>query len=229
MARKDQRKPISALLLLLSLLTSPLFAKPVTVDQVRKVAGTFLTAENMRAEKQLKTLATKEIQKESPKEFIIAGLKEIRGDKGRLLAYITELEPEGFIITSADTDISPILGYSFKGEFPYEDSKQNVLLHLVQWDVEGRLKALDTGSKQQFTASATSSSELWNQYASANEGLIEDLSSSTQWPAPYWCPTCGHRQPNAGACAQCGTTTQQEDGWITTIWHQDCTFQKIDY
>ena len=31
-----------------SLLTSPLFGKPVTVDQVKKVTGTFLKVENMR-------------------------------------------------------------------------------------------------------------------------------------------------------------------------------------
>jgi hypothetical protein len=109
MAATNQRKPISAVLLLLSLLTSPLLAKLVTVDQVKKVANTFLKAENGRTEKQLKTFATKEIQKESPKEFTIAGVKEIRS-YGKVVAYVTELQPEGFIITAADTDIRPILG-----------------------------------------------------------------------------------------------------------------------
>jgi hypothetical protein len=87
---------------------SSVFAKPVAVEQVKKAADTLLKAESMRAEKQLKTLAIKEIQKESLKKFTIAGLKEIRGDKGKVLAYVTQLEPERFIIISADTNIPPL-------------------------------------------------------------------------------------------------------------------------
>jgi len=37
MSDVSQRKPISAVLLSFSLLTSPLFAKPVTVDEVRNI------------------------------------------------------------------------------------------------------------------------------------------------------------------------------------------------
>jgi len=197
MARKDQRKPILRILLLLSLITSPLFAKPVTVERVKKASNTFLKAENVRVEKQLQALATNEIQKESPKEFAIAGVKEIRSD-GKVVAYVTELEPEGFIITAADTDIRPILGYSFRGKFPYEDSKQNALLHLVRADVEARLKALSAGVKEQ-RASMASNNELWTRYSDTDETLVQTLSSATQWPDP----------------AQYGS-----DGWIKTQWDQ---------
>jgi len=47
MAATNQRKPISAVLLLLSLLTLPLLPKPVTVDQAKKVADTFLKTANI--------------------------------------------------------------------------------------------------------------------------------------------------------------------------------------
>lgn len=154
-----------------------------------------------------------------PQEFAVTGVREIRGDDGKVLAYVTELEPEGFIITAADTDIQPILGYSFKGKFPFKDSKQNVLLHLVQWDVEARLKALSSDANE-VQVVAQSNNDLWDTYTSADEDIVHPLSSSTQWPYRYWCPACTHRQLGLGACEQCGTAVEEKPGWITTQWDQ---------
>jgi formylglycine-generating enzyme required for sulfatase activity len=95
------------------------------------------------------------------------------------------------------------LGYSFKGKFPFEDSKQNILLHLVQWDIEARLRALSRSPKEYTLATILATNESWDKYASADEGLVGSLSSSTQWPDP----------------AEYGS-----EGWIKTNWHQDAHY-----
>lgn len=167
-------------LLICFILSTQLFAKPVSVEQVRKVVDTFLRAQVIRQEKQLRVLSMKATEQAPPKEFTTAGVKEIWGDNGKLLAYVTELEPEGFIITAADSDIRPILGYSFKGSFPLEDSKDNVLLHLVQWDMKARLKNLSSGTPEIATL-AQSNNELWEQNDCTGESSFETLGSGSPW------------------------------------------------
>lgn len=176
-----KRKSGWFILLLLCSACSTLFAKPVSVEQVRKVADTFIKAENIRQEEKLKTLSKGPAQQAIPRKFTTAGVREIRGEDGKILAYITELVSEGFIITAADTDIRPVLGYSFKGKFPFQDSKHNVLLHLVQWDVKARLKALgsDTPEIQKL---AQSNNETWATFTSGNDAFLQTTASSlSQW------------------------------------------------
>jgi len=92
---------------------SVLLAEPVSVEQVHKAADTFLKVQHTRQGKEIMLLSVKGEQKVPVREFNVAGLREIRGDDGMVLAYINELEPRGFIATSADTDIIPIIAYSF--------------------------------------------------------------------------------------------------------------------
>lgn len=175
---------------------SQLLAKPVSVEQVRKVADTFLKAQNIRRKEKLKTLSKESVQQALPTKFSAAGVREIHGDGGKVIAYVTVLEPEGFIITAADNDIRPILGYSFKGKFPFKDSKQNILLHLVQWDVESRLRTLSSDVNE-IKAVAQSNNNSWYIYTSVDEHFVRILSgdSQTQWPP-------------------------DKDGWLDTNWDQ---------
>lgn len=205
--------------------SSLLFAKPVSVEQARKVADTFLKAHHIRQARTPKTLS-KTTQKAPQERFKPACVKNIRGEDGKILAYVAELKPEGYIITAADSNIRPILGYSFKGQFPFEDSEQNALLHLVQWDVEARLKVLRSSSPKARSVVQTNS-ERWHKYLAADERLVQTLSSVTQWPYPYWCPACTHRQSNPGPCEQCGTPVWEEPGWITAHWYQTDPYNRF--
>jgi hypothetical protein len=159
-----------------------LFAKPVDVNNVRKAAATMVKAETKRAEKLQVRVMQRGEKQTTQKQYVLTDTKEIRGNKGQLLAYVTELEPEGFIITSADDTISPVLGYSFKGKFPFKDSKQNVLLHLVQWDVQARNKVMKSKSNE-ITSLAQTNNDLWNKYSSDESDFLEAL-DITQW-GPY--------------------------------------------
>ncbi len=45
---------------------------------------------------------------------------------GQTMYYAFDLNPEGFVIVSAEDGMKPVIGYSFEGEFPrYTDSKSN--------------------------------------------------------------------------------------------------------
>jgi len=74
-------------------------AGPVDSQQAQKAAETFLKARNDRPSKGFAPLSVR-----SQTRPDLAGFREIRGDDGAILAYITELEPRGFIATSADTE-----------------------------------------------------------------------------------------------------------------------------
>jgi len=112
MACKDQRKPISAVLLLLSLLTSPLFAKPIDKDKALKAAQTFLVVRYPASDLNLIRTATKKgcsalkVQEVLP--LIVSN---------KLVGYVVDLEPAGFILLSGDDEAPPVKIYSDVGSF----------------------------------------------------------------------------------------------------------------
>jgi len=222
MIRNRTNKIIWIILVVLCLIvSSEVFAGPVSVEQVRQAAGTFLQAEEERQQTRLKTFVetastSQAAQLTIPPEYTLGQTKEILGDDGKVLAYVTELEPEGFIITSADSDIRPILGYSFEGKFPFEDSKQNVLLHLVQWDVEARLKALGSDVNE-AKAVAQSNNGLWEDYALSDEGLLQTLASATEW-GPWITTQWSQRSHYNDQCPllNVGGTTRCRVGCVAT-------------
>ncbi|MGA2093007.1 MAG: C10 family peptidase [Sedimentisphaerales bacterium] len=188
---------------------SLLYAKPVTVEQVKQAANTCLKAEEKRqlarTEVLNKGLSVQTVKPTMPAGYTLGETKEILSDDGTILAYVIELEPEGFIITSADTNIDPILGYSFEGKFPFEESKQNVLLHLVKWDVDARSKVMNSKSEEIETL-VQSNNTLWDSYSSSATSLVDTLASTTQWPDP---DLYGY------------------EGWITTEWDQVSPYNKF--
>ena len=170
------------------------FAEPVTLEMAQEVADTCLTAQN-----KIKDLA---LQKEG-KQFLeqrsisTPQISELQEDKtGNMLAYVFGLKPKGFIVVSPDTDITPVLAYSFEGDFPLEDFKDNVLLHMVTWDMENRLKAIPIVSDEL----KEKNNELWDKYLSAEDSFLGGLVRATMYgpylitywdqnsPYNYYCP-----------------------------------------
>jgi hypothetical protein len=163
-------------------------AESVGSQQARTVAETFLKARNDRILKGFKPLSiTSEVEPEP------AGLREIRGDDGTVLAYITELQPRGFIATSADTQITPIVAYSFRTSFPADNDIKNPLYRMLKADMRLRAEAL-AEYEQLNTAE---NRKLWNLYA----GNAQDPANETfvQWPEE---------------------NTTSTGGWLETIWDQ---------
>jgi len=63
-------------------------------------------------------------------------------DADRILAYIIHLSPQGYMVVSSDTDITPVIAYSYRSDLITEDSPQNIPLHMVTWDMQNRLDAI---------------------------------------------------------------------------------------
>jgi hypothetical protein len=186
--------------------TGAVYSKPVDKEKAGKAADTFLKIEQLRQEKQEEKLAKEGKKILMPIQNRKAEITiPVYGEDNQILAWVTELDPEGYIITSADDKIRPVIGYSFKGKFPFEDSKDNVLLHLVQWDIEGRLKALKSDATA-IECIVQSNNDSWDIYTTSNEITVQSFAtdSQTQWPDPIY----GH------------------DGWITTNWHQNFPYNK---
>ena len=174
-------------IVLLLFLYSSVMAGPVGSQQAQKAAETFLKARNVRASKGFAPLSV--TSQAGP-----ADLREVRGDDGTVLAYITELEPRGFIATSADTDITPIIAYSFKTSFPADNDSKNPLCRMLKTDMKLRARAL-AEDEQINTAE---NRKLWNLYA-GNDAPDDASETFQQWPEE---------------------NTTSTGGWLETVWDQ---------
>ena len=111
----------------LVIFSSGALAAPVSIQMAEDVASTHLRVNNER--ERLAALKTRKVfDKRSMSIPDIIELKDTQTEE--TLAYVLGLKPKGFIVLSPDTDITPIIAYSFQGNFPLEDFKDNVLLRM---------------------------------------------------------------------------------------------------
>jgi hypothetical protein len=54
---------------------------------------------------------------------------------GRILAYVFELSPQGFLVVSADTRLIPLIAYSVECSFPWSERADNGLLNVLRFDL----------------------------------------------------------------------------------------------
>lgn len=174
---------------------SALMAEVIQPEQAQKVADKFLRGRTARIQRESRSL----LETQNPGVYAPAGFREILCDDGTVLVYITELKPRGFIAVSADTDIVPIIAYSFRSSFPADGDRDNPLYRFLTEDMELRTKALAAG-RDQLTKS--NSNDLWNAYTGENRNEPTE-SEFRQWPAE---------------------NTTATGGWLDTAWHQDLPF-----
>lgn len=121
----------------------------------------------------------------SKTDFSIENQYQMLDDDGSLLAYVYHLDPAGFIIVSTDTDIIPVLGYSFRNNFTIPENKTNTGYSYVEGDLRLRLAAIPYTDPEIKTAN----NELWQQY---QDGSISFANSrDTVWPPEGFSPTGG--------------------------------------
>lgn len=180
------------------LLSSALTAGPVRIEQAQKVTDAFLRTRNVRPQIGSKQLLTAPKDQAVEKRVTFAGFREVRGDDGSLLAYIADMEPRGFVATSADTRMTPIVAYSFRTSFPAGQNSNNPLYLLLKEDMRLRKEAL----AQHVQSGGAEPHDRWNLYAGGETG-DGDAEVFQQWP-----------QEDA-------TST---GGWLETAWNQDAPY-----
>jgi hypothetical protein len=180
------------------LLASALFAEPVDLSQAHKATDTFLKMRAARQDGARGTVSATSAGGISTAGLTVAGIREIRGDSGTLLAYVTELKPRGFVAMSADTDIVPVVAYSFRSSFPASEDKGNPLYWMLREDL--KLRTIALAEHPELKTGETV--RLWDSYVSEqgdgpNDGTVQ------QWPPE-------------------GTTTT--GGWLETAWVQTAPY-----
>jgi hypothetical protein len=186
------RVTVVIMTVLSALASGPVGAEPVSSERALRAAEGFLGARTPVAAKQRHTLSAA-AKSRSPR-----ALHAVTSDDGTVLAYVAALEPGGFIITSADTDITPIVAYSFQGAFDPAADRSSPLYLLLTQDLKLRLLA----AQGQGATNAADNGEAWSLYES-NRVAAQAVQ---QWPAE-------------------NTTTT--GGWVETTWHQFAPYNAL--
>jgi len=173
---------------------SALMAEPVRLEQAQKVTERFLKTRVVRPPKLFSVTAQ---EMTAAAGLTLSGFRQICDDDGTVLAYIGELAPNGFIATSSDTDIAPVIAYSFRNSFPADGDEENPLYRLLKEDMKLRAAA----SAEYGPFKTMENNDLWNFYADEETEDANDSVSQTfqQWP-----------QEN----------TTSTGGWLETTWEQ---------
>ena len=104
----------------------------------------------------------------------VALVETCEGEGGVGKFHIVSLEGGGFVVTSGDTEIAPILAYSDDGEF--ETSDENPLFYLLRHDVAGLQGRLDEDSLAAKTTKSAKTRMLLSAATSATESK-----AATEW------------------------------------------------
>ena len=165
---KNQKVLAVSTVFILLILISVSFADPVKPDMAYKAAETYLSQQ-----------LTGGLRKPAL-SAAISKVGEITDTDDKTLAYIVELENGGFVILSGDTDIEPVLGYSTGGEFPYTESHDNILLHLIKADMKNRLRSIPVINVKD-RSHVLSNNALWEQFVSGSQFLKIADDEVTVW------------------------------------------------
>ncbi len=172
-------------------LTPWLTAEPVEPERVGVVTDTFLKTRAGAARSERFHRAVMALPQAT------GDLRAIQAADGTVLAYVTALSPHGFVVTSADTDVSPIVAYSFHSTFPDDTDERHPLYRLLREDMRLRLEAV-----QADTWDVAKNQAAWGRYRSG-DGEASEGQTFQQWPA---------------------LDATATGGWVQTTWHQDAPF-----
>ncbi len=165
--------------------TQSVFAEPVNLRNAQNAANSLL----------------QEVQDSGAAKMAISlnigNTTAVTDNNGETIAFVHELEPEGFIVTTADSRLSPVLCYSDKGTFAFEESQGMSLYSFIRGDIKSRLVAHDEHARELEDYSAANSKQ-WESHFSGEtafkqaEGEVYGPLIKTNWgqqnPFNLYCP-----------------------------------------
>jgi len=114
------------------------------------------------------------------------------------VAYIVNIEPKGFLVISPDTDLEPIVAYSFRHNWNSDTSRVNILYQILVKDMKMRKEVL----LELPVEVIKQNNRKWQERLTQKSEILEGYSFQ-QWPE------------------QGSTTT---GGWVGTTWTQGTPF-----
>ncbi|MDZ7721407.1 MAG: C10 family peptidase [candidate division KSB1 bacterium] len=166
-------------LLCLLFMAPALHSEPITPEQAQMAAANFT---HKRQE------STARLSKP-----VSATLKSTIHDADKPLAFIAELEPTGFLILSGDTDLQPVIAYSFRHAWNADTSSDNPLYHLVKHDLMLRRQAVPLLDEIFIKRNHNAWQTLLNSRLSKSAAVFR------QWPEPG---------------------SSSTGGWLESVWTQ---------
>ena len=125
----------------------------------------------------------------------------IQGEDDAGKFHVVALKGGGFVITSGDTEMAPILAWSEEGEFVADSS--NPLYDILRRDVAGRAKKLGTGG----TGNGGTGSVKTRMLMKATSSLSSSSSSASSANATQWSRLQSAAAAKAAATEETGTST----------------------
>ena len=107
------------------------------------------------------------------------------------LAFVFELSPAGYIVTSADNELPPVIAYSYMNNCGAGDEENSILLDMIATDMKFRLLSLDEAPSELLQLHRS----WWAEYSSGEYELLDDRLLD-QWPPAGSTPTGGWLMEN---------------------------------
>jgi len=147
-----------------------------------------------------KVANTKLSQLEKSDDFSINITTEIYLNNGNeILFYVFDLQPQGYIVVSSDSNLPPVIAYSFIDNFWSDIPEDNILLQMLIADVEFRFENIENLPENIIE----DRNLLWDKLLNdENEKFVETYFE--QWPPE-------------------GTTST--GGWLETKWNQNSPYK----
>jgi len=151
------------------IIISSVFAVEVDIESIRNVAMFHLAVHDRTAEIS---------QTDTDFNYTVKNITPLLDDSStRKLVYIVSLNPHGYIAISTDTDVRPVIAYSFSEDFNFEDFPQNVCLHMLRADMRNRLDAIKLTSPE----IKTKNNLLWEYHLKNEESFLEILATTATY------------------------------------------------
>lgn|GEM_PF-2960393 len=155
------------------------------------INGTGIDANYVCIETAAKAAEAKIAELGKSDDFSICGESAIY-DNGRALFYIFHLQPRGYVVTSANLALPPVIAYSFTSDF---SGGQNVLIDMLKADITLRIKNIQNLPSDIIE----SRKQMWKGMLNPKNVYKAEINFE-QWPPD-------------------GTTST--GGWLETTWSQD--------
>ncbi|MBL7215044.1 MAG: C10 family peptidase [Phycisphaerae bacterium] len=190
--------------------TIQLYAKPVGKEKVGKAAKTFLTIRYPTSDPKLAKTTTKK----GKSAFKIKEVQPLVAS-GEIVGFISEMEPSGFVLFSADDQSPPVKFYSDNGTY---ENLPIGLRKVLELELSEDSAILNNKKVPKITSTLKRFSDRWN-YLTSDTSQTEDGSSSTpisgtailtttwnqNYPYNYYCPVASGG-PGGLAWAGCTAT-----------------------
>ena len=150
-----------------------------------------------------------------------ASVREYTGQDGKGKFYVVSLAGGGFVVTSGDTELEPVIAYSKTGTW-VDDVTQNPLLAMLPIDVAAASAGLETASVQQQGGDAATQTGGRRLAAAATS------TAAPSGKAAKWAELMSAAAAKGGARLQAGSTTSNPSDLrvgklLTTAWSQGHT------